>query len=58
MSGALSQEREVLAAAVRDEVWQSLEAVRQLPQALAAAAPGLAERNGMVSKYSIYNFYF
>ena len=49
MSGALLEEREALAAAVRDEVWQSLETVRQLPQALAAAAPGLTERNSMVS---------
>lgn len=50
MSGALSEEREVIAATVRDEVWQSLEAVRQLPQVLAAAtAPGLAQNNGTVS---------
>ena len=52
MSGALAEGQESLAAAVRDEVWQSLEPVRQLPQALAAAAPALAalERSGAVSK--------
>ncbi len=41
MSGALLENKDLLAATIRDEVWQSLEPVRQLPQALAAAAPGL-----------------
>jgi hypothetical protein len=41
MSGALLENKNLLAATVRDEVWQSLEPVRQLPQALADAAPGL-----------------
>ncbi|KAH7616100.1 hypothetical protein NADE_000934 [Nannochloris sp. 'desiccata'] len=41
MSGALLESKDLLAATIRDEVWQSLEPVRQLPQALAAAAPGL-----------------
>jgi hypothetical protein len=41
MSGVLLDNKDLLAATIRDEVWQSLEPVRQLPQALAAAAPGL-----------------
>jgi len=49
MSGALLENKDLLAATIRDEVWESLEPVRQLPQALAEAAPGLtaaAEQSG------------
>ena len=35
VNGAMVEGREVVAGAVRDEVWQSLEPVRQLPQMLA-----------------------
>ena len=56
MKGALNDGTDALTAAVRDEVWQSLEPVRQLPQMLAAATPVMPVDKGMVRRGLFYFF--